>query len=172
MDRARPAAAHRIGWVASEVAGGSPPFRQQSGEPLATRASAATPVHGRALSGAATAQAFSLPPDMGKVETVTEPGAGNKAASSSLTDCRRSDKRPRACSRHCFRFDLGALYFLSSKKIIFEQPHGWMVSEQGAAVRLDIQPACVGIESHLNWVALLTEVCDDPERSLVDIQLQ
>lgn len=70
-------------------------------------------------------------------------------------------QRPRACRRYCAWFDLGALYFLPSKQIIFKQPQWWAISENGAAVRLDIKPARVGIESHFNGVALLPKGGDD-----------
>jgi hypothetical protein len=67
----------------------------------------------------------------------------------------------RACRRYCFRFDGGTLYFLSLKQVILEQPHRWAVSEQGAPVRFDIEPARAGVESYFDGVALLSESRDD-----------
>lgn len=69
-------------------------------------------------------------------------------------------QRPRACDRYCLWIDSGALYFLTSKQIIFKQPQGWAIGEEGAAVCPDVEPARLGIESHFNGVALLAEVCD------------
>jgi len=66
-----------------------------------------------------------------------------------------------ACWRYCFWFNLRALHFFAPEQIVFEQPRRWLISGERAADRLDIEPAGSVIDSDLDWVALLAEVCND-----------